>query len=73
LEQRWALTLLERARTRLAAEMCRTGKQEQFRQLETLASGEEADVPYRDIAKALGTSEGAIKVAVHRKTKTLLE
>ncbi len=72
-EQRWALTLLERARVRLAAEMLRAGKQDQFRKLGSLASGEEADVPYRDLARALDTSEGAIKVAVHRLRRRFRE
>jgi RNA polymerase sigma-70 factor (ECF subfamily) len=37
-----------------------------FEALKVYLGGQESTVPYRDLAEQLGTSEGAVKVAVHR-------
>jgi len=65
-DRRWALTLLQRVIERLREEYAAAGKIAAFEQLKTALTGERRSVPYADIAAALHTTEGAIKVAVHR-------
>jgi RNA polymerase sigma factor (sigma-70 family) len=62
----WAMTLLERAMERLAANYAGTGKQEVFDRLKPLLLTEGSNEAYRDAGGPLGLSEGAVKVAVHR-------
>lgn len=64
--RRWAMTLLETAMNRLHQEFERAGKNEQFEYLKVYLGGDSERVPYRRIADQLGTTEGAIKVAVFR-------
>jgi RNA polymerase sigma factor (sigma-70 family) len=64
-DRRWALALLEQVLTRLREEMAGAGKLDQFEALKFCLTGETAG-SYADIARQLGTSEGAIKIAVHR-------
>lgn len=68
-DRRWAHLQLGNAMERLAAEMEETGRSERFTTLRPYLTGQGADVPYRDAARSLGTSEGAVKVAVHRLRK----
>jgi len=63
-DRRWAMTLLDRARMRLRGEFERAGKLHQFEVLEGTLTGEAT--PYAELAAKLESSEGAIKVAVHR-------
>jgi len=63
-DRRWALTLLDRARQRLREECTFAGKLAHFIALEGTLTGENA--PYSEIAVRLGTTEGAVKVAIHR-------
>lgn len=65
-ERRWALTLLEQTLEKLRDEFARGGKLELFERLKPYLGGNESAVPYLEIAGALGKTEGAIKVAVHR-------
>jgi RNA polymerase sigma-70 factor (ECF subfamily) len=65
-ERRWALALLEQVLRRLRDEYTRDGKEKQFEQLKPTLTEASRSVPYAEIAIRLGTSEGAIKVAVHR-------
>lgn len=65
-DQRWALTLLERAIERLGADYTAAGKREVFEQLKGLLLTEGSSESYRERAGPLGLSEGAVKVAVHR-------
>jgi RNA polymerase sigma factor (sigma-70 family) len=65
-EQRWALALLEQVLRRLREEYTRDGKVKQFEQLKPTLTEASRSVPYAQIALRLGTSEGAVKVAVHR-------
>lgn len=65
-ERQWALTLLERALGRLRAEFEEAGKQDLFSRLEGHLTGEQEAVPYAEVAAAVGMSEGAVKVAMHR-------
>lgn len=68
-ERRWALTTLERALARLRAEFEREGKQALLARLEGFLTGESETAPYAEVAKQLGMSEAAVKVAVHRLRK----
>jgi len=65
-ERRWALTILERAMTRLRHEFAVTGRIVEFEQLEAYLTGSEPKAPYQRAAERLGTTEGAIKKMVHR-------
>jgi RNA polymerase sigma factor (sigma-70 family) len=65
-ERRWAQTLLRQAQVRLRTACVRSGKARLYEQLEPFISGEDENVPYRQVAAALDTTEGAARVAVHR-------
>jgi RNA polymerase sigma factor (sigma-70 family) len=65
-ERRWALTLLERTLARLRAEFDAAGKSAVFARLEGHLTGEQETLPYVELGAALGMSEGAVKVAIHR-------
>lgn len=65
-DRRWALTLLEQVLVRLKKEYEDSGKGDLFKAIEPVLTGAEKMLPYSEIGKKLGMSEGAIKVAVHR-------
>ena len=65
-ERRWALTLLEQVLRRLRAEYVRDGREKLFEQLKPTLTEASRTVAYAEIASRLGTTEGAVKVAVHR-------
>ena len=65
-ERRWALTLLDQVLHRLRDEYTRDGKENLFDQLKPTLTEASRSVRYAEIAAQLGTSEGAVKVAVHR-------
>jgi RNA polymerase sigma factor (sigma-70 family) len=65
-ERRWALTLLERTLARLRGEFDDAGKSAAFSRLEGYLTGEQETLPYAELGAALGLSEGAVKVTVHR-------
>ena len=65
-EQRWAATIVQGAQVRLRGACVRSGKAVLFEHLKDFVSGEEENIPCRDAAAALGMSEGAVRVAVHR-------
>lgn len=62
-EQRWAMTLLERALARLKRDY---GSVPNFDEIKGLLTGSPSDSSYKELAASLGTTEGALKVAVHR-------
>ena len=64
-DRRWALTLLDQVLARLREEMVQAGKARQFEALKFCLTGEKA-AGYAEIGRQLGTSEGALKVAIHR-------
>lgn len=65
-DRRWALTLLEQVLKRLRQEYTRDGKEKLFNQLKPTLTENSRTVGYAQIAERLGSTEGAIKVAVHR-------
>ncbi len=65
-ERRWALTLLEEVLARLRADFAARGKERLFDLLRGTLVGERDAPPYREVARRLGMTEGAVKVAVHR-------
>ena len=65
-ERRWALALLEQVLRRLREDYVRDGKETLFDQLKPTLTEASHAVRYIEIAARLGTSEGAVKVAVHR-------
>jgi RNA polymerase sigma-70 factor (ECF subfamily) len=65
-ERRWALALLELVLRRLREEYTRDGKEKQFNEMKSTLTEGSRTVSYAEIATRLGTSEGAVKVAVHR-------
>ena len=69
----WALTLLERALGQLRAEYVERGKGTQFERLAPYLTGDQRQPGYADTGAALGMSEGAVKVAVHRMRQEFRE
>ena len=65
-ERRWTLTILERVLDQLRREQAEAGLRVQFERLQGFLTGEETETSYRDMAAELRTSEGAIKMAIHR-------
>jgi RNA polymerase sigma-70 factor (ECF subfamily) len=72
-ERRWALKLIEQAITDLADEMRDAGKSDAFERLRVYLAGDRGGPPYAEAAQAMGSTEGAVKVAVHRLRKRLGE
>ncbi len=64
--QRYARRVLERAMLALRSEQTEAGQAERLCLLEPHLTGDDSAAPYAELARALGTSEGALKVAVHR-------
>jgi RNA polymerase sigma-70 factor (ECF subfamily) len=64
-DRQWALALLDRVRDELRREWNQAGKAEAFANLECHLAGHR-ETSYREAARSLGTTEGAVKVAVHR-------
>jgi len=72
-ERRWALTLLDRTMTRLREEFTASGKREEFKRLKACLTADRGEISYAEIARALGQSEGTVRVAVHRLRKRFRE
>jgi RNA polymerase sigma factor (sigma-70 family) len=72
-ERRWALTMLDRVMARLREDFERSGKRDDFDRLKVFLTGEAAAPSYRDVADTMGTTEGAVKVAVHRLRRRFRE
>jgi RNA polymerase sigma factor (sigma-70 family) len=71
-ERRWALSLLDRVVERLQSEFVEHGRPEHFDRLKVFLLGQ-ADAPYAALAREMNTSEGALKVAIHRLRKRYRE
>ena len=72
-ERSWALTVLDQALNRLAAEASSKNKQELFKHLKAYLATDKRSVPYHKMAEMLNVSEGAVKVAMHRLRKRYRE
>lgn len=68
-ERRWAMTLLTEALERLQAEFRLAAKEEEFLRLKEWLAADRGAIPYAQVAQALGATEGAARVAVHRMRK----
>ena len=69
-ERRWALTVLERVIATVQAKWRNTGRGAEFDVLKASLLGEGPPGGYAAAAQQLGTTEGAVKVAVHRLRRT---
>jgi DNA-directed RNA polymerase specialized sigma24 family protein len=65
-ERRWALMIIDRVLARLRDEWSAKERGREFEALKACLLGEEPQGGYARVASELGTSEGALKVAVHR-------
>ncbi|MBI1369330.1 MAG: sigma-70 family RNA polymerase sigma factor [Planctomycetes bacterium] len=64
-ERGWAMTVLEAAMNNLKSEMAAAGKIAQFEALRIYMDGA-TDRPYSEAAEAMGMTDVAVRVAVHR-------
>jgi RNA polymerase sigma-70 factor (ECF subfamily) len=71
-ERRWALAMLDRVVERLRNEFVHHGRPEHFERLKVFLLGH-SDAPYATLAREMNTSEGALKVAIHRLRKRYRE
>jgi RNA polymerase sigma-70 factor (ECF subfamily) len=67
-ERRWALSVLDRGVERLRNEFVQHGRPDHFERLKVFLLGR-SDAPYAALAREMDTSEGALKVAIHRLRK----
>ena len=67
-ERRWALSVLDRVVEKLRNEFVQHGRPDHFERLKVFLLGQ-SDAPYAALAQELNTSEGALKVAIHRLRK----
>jgi RNA polymerase sigma-70 factor (ECF subfamily) len=65
-ERRWALAVLDAALGRLEAEFKKSGRLALFEQLQPFLQGDGSGPSYTEVAQRLATTEGTIKVTVHR-------
>ena len=73
-DRRWAMTVLEQALARLREEYAEAGKLPLYEHLKPdLGGAPESECSYREVAAALGMTEGAVKVAAHRLRKRCRE
>ena len=67
-ERRWALSVLDRVVEKVRNEFVQHGRQEHFERLKVFLLGQ-SEAPYAALAREMKTSEGALKVAIHRLRK----
>jgi RNA polymerase sigma factor (sigma-70 family) len=67
-ERQWAQTLLDQVMASLREEYASGGRLDQFERLEPFLTAT-GGLPYTELARQWGNSEGAVKVAVHRIRK----
>jgi RNA polymerase sigma factor (sigma-70 family) len=72
-ERNWARGVIDRSLAMLRAECEEAGKATLFAHLQTFLVGEKSAGGYAGVAESLGTSEGAIKVTVHRLRRRMRE
>src|SRR5437588_1639033 len=71
-ERRWALAVLDRVVEKLRNEFVHHGRPEHFERLKVFLLGR-ADTSYAALSREMNTSEGALKVAIHRLRKRYRE
>jgi RNA polymerase sigma factor (sigma-70 family) len=75
-ERRWALSVLDQVIEKLRNEFVQHGRVEHFERLKVFLLGQ-SDAPYASVAREMNTSEqtseGALKVAIHRLRKRYRE
>ena len=71
-ERRWALSVLDRVVEKLRDEFVQHGRTDHFERLKVFLLGH-YNAPYAALAREMKTSEGALKVAVHRLRKRYRE
>ena len=71
-ELRWAISVLDRVVEKLRNEFVQHGRLEHFQHLKVFLLGQ-SDAPYALLAREMNTSEGALKVAIHRLRKRYRE
>ena len=71
-ERRWALSVLDRVVENLRNEFVHHGRPEHLERLKVFLLGR-SDAPYAALAREMNTSEGALKVAIHRLRKRYRE
>lgn len=62
----WAMTVLDSVLAKMRTEFARDGREAMFDELKPCLAGSCQSRSYAEIARGLGMSEGAVKVAVHR-------
>jgi RNA polymerase sigma factor (sigma-70 family) len=72
-DRQWALTLLGETLGRLECEYNATGKIVELRHLKPHLTAERRTIPYAEIAAALKTTEGAVRVDLHRLRRRFRE
>src|SRR6202451_3295768 len=72
-ERRWALSVIDRVVEKLREEFVHHGRPEHFERLEVFLLGQSDAPPYVALAREMNTSEGALKVAIHRLRKRYRE
>jgi RNA polymerase sigma-70 factor (ECF subfamily) len=72
-ERQWALTVLDQVFLRLRGELDESGKKQQFELMKPFLVGAEDRIPYKDLASELNTTEGGLKVAIHRLRRRFRE
>lgn len=72
-DRRWAVALLDATLARLRAEFESLGRGHEFEVLKPQLTAARGDMAYEELATALGTTEGAARVAVHRLRKRFRE
>jgi len=68
-DRQWALTLIELTMNRLRREFTEAAKLTEFETLKSCLTASRGALHYPDIARKLGLSDGAARVAVHRLRK----
>lgn len=69
-ERRWAMALLDHALERLAKE---SHQLRHFDRLRVFLTGDPPEASYSELARELGMTEGALKVAIHRLRRKFRE
>ncbi|HUF47746.1 MAG TPA: hypothetical protein VMM93_08010 [Vicinamibacterales bacterium] len=69
-ERRWALTVIDRVLAGMRSDWLQQGRADEFEALKGSLLGEAPPGGYAAVARDLGTTEGAVKVAVHRLRRT---